>query len=666
MVDRRYKAVLIAFMSYHNGEDYTIDAEFTTEELVAITALDLARWFNYRAYGTPEPTDTDRPKHARKHSLYYWKKALSSFFPNRHHQWNELEKTGNPTKSQELNELINRVEKFETCGEGATSRARRPLKEAEFRSIMQSLRNKEDNDIYAKYGVPALLSFQFHMIGRIDDCCKWKKNNLAVHEVHAEKAAIARMAWSKNVTDERNAPWQHMFGCMDSIFCTILNVGLWLEVFHDKVPDGRARPMVFGFSDRFYDDAEKAGDHGKARVYNILRPLFNEIGVEVEDFEEGKNKVGSHSVRKYASTWTRTNGMSKDDKDHRGRWKNKRQSNTYDDVQLDWVDARVAAVLCPGGVCNYIVDDPACSHDWIVQQVTPNIAQVFGRRAAVLFGKAILWLAFVENDSNWMPFDMREGIRAAYNAVSTIQNPNPVRKSLVAVTGQNGQVYMEDIEGANNAPSNQDLHHNNGVHELQVDNVNGGNNRQLLLSILAQNNAQARQLTELSNALTQLTNAVLELRRTQSRLIRRYESNPRVFLQRQQEIGGQRGELRGNNNARRVAPASPTRREARVDSRAVLFGNIRDLHQLWHEWMVGIGGNKAAKNFTSTERGRVKCKYSRRKIFWRLVSRQVDKGQAADQVIDAIYAHYGPVSPTKIINGLREDVKNGTLPFTLR
>jgi len=56
-------------------------------------------------------------------------------------------------------------------------------------------------------------------------------------------------------------------------------------------------------------------------------------------------------------------------------------------------------------------------------------------------------------------------------------------------------------------------------------------------------------------------------------------------------------------------------------------------------WMVGIGGNKPAKNFTSTKRGRVMCKYSRRKIFWQLDAKQVDKGQAADQAIDAIYMH---------------------------
>lgn len=269
-MDQRYKKVLVAFMSWLHGEDYGGDVEFTREQLVAVTALDVCQWFNYRAYGRPDPTDDDRPILARKNSLYYWKKALSAFFPNKHHQWNEITRTGNPTRSQELNQLISRVTKYETRGEGAASRARRPLKEAEFRKVLQCLKETHDQDIYTKYGVPAMLSFQFHMIGRIDDCCKWKRENLAIHEVHSDKALIARMAWSKNVMEERSAPWQHVFGCMDPIFCTILNIGLWLEIFHATVPDGRVRPMVFGFSDRYHNDAEKAGDHGKSRVYNIL------------------------------------------------------------------------------------------------------------------------------------------------------------------------------------------------------------------------------------------------------------------------------------------------------------------------------------------------------------------------------------------------------------
>ena len=278
-----YRSTLAMFMSYNHGIEYAKSDSFTQEELLAVTADDIVQWMNFRAYGKPDPADEDRPTMARSNTLYYWKKALSSFFPNKNHQWNEVTATGNPTRSQAVNDMIKRVEKFEVRGEGSPSRARRPLKEAEFRAVMTGLKGKDD--INSKYGIPALLAFQFHLIGRVDDCCKWKRQNLGTHDVHSDKSGKARLSWSKNVREERNAPWQHLFGCMDHIFCVILNLGLWLEVFHRSVPNGCVRPMVFGFSDK--EDAERAGDHGKAIVYNLMRPFFNEIGVEVEDFEEG-------------------------------------------------------------------------------------------------------------------------------------------------------------------------------------------------------------------------------------------------------------------------------------------------------------------------------------------------------------------------------------------
>ena len=108
-------------------------------------------------------------------------------------------------------------------------------------------------------------------------------------------AAKAHLAWSKNVTDEQAAPWQHVFGCMDFVFCTLLNVRLFHSVHHD----GHVQLMVFSLSE-VLDDAEKAGDDGKAKVYSLLQPYFHAIGV---DHMEENNKLGSHLICKYASTW---------------------------------------------------------------------------------------------------------------------------------------------------------------------------------------------------------------------------------------------------------------------------------------------------------------------------------------------------------------------------
>ena len=72
------------------------------------------------------------------------------------------------------------------------------MTEPEFRTMLTRLRSTEDP--FSKYGVPAFLLFQFHVIGRIDDCANLE--HLKIHDTHKDKAAKMRLAWSKNVTEE--------------------------------------------------------------------------------------------------------------------------------------------------------------------------------------------------------------------------------------------------------------------------------------------------------------------------------------------------------------------------------------------------------------------------------------------------------------------------------
>ena len=124
---------------------------------------------------------------------------------------------------------------------------------------------------------------------------------------------------------------------------------------------------------------------------------------------------------------------------------------------------------------------------------------------------------------------------------------------------------------------------------------------------------------------------------------------------------------------RRRQPAavqgSPRRRQVdgHRDPRALLTPNPRTLHVLWDEYIRGIGGNKPAREFTRAERGPVKHKYSRRKVFWDLVEELCRAGHSSNDVIDRIYSHYGQnKAPTTIINGIRKDRKDDRLPLGLR
>ena len=42
---------------------------------------------------------------------------------------------------------------------------------------------KELEDSMRKYAIPALCSFQFHLIARIDDTCQFMLNELMVHDL---------------------------------------------------------------------------------------------------------------------------------------------------------------------------------------------------------------------------------------------------------------------------------------------------------------------------------------------------------------------------------------------------------------------------------------------------------------------------------------------------
>ena len=133
-----------------------------------------------------------------------------------------------------------------------------------------------------------------------------------------------------------------------------------------------------------------------------------------------------------------------------------------------------------------------------------------------------------------------------------------------------------------------------------------------------------------------------------------------------------------NGNVRRIA-LQPARRVAApvvVDGRgeadmgaandlammATLMPTPRSLHDLWSEYLHGVGGRKPARLFSYTKRGRSKHRYSRRKIVWDTVSGLVRQGHTSELAIDKIYGVYGgQTSVTKIINGLKRDKKEGTL-----
>ena len=92
---------------------------------------------------------------------------------------------------------------------------------------------------------------------------------------------------------------------------------------------------------------------------------------------------------------------------------------------------------------------------------------------------------------------------------------------------------------------------------------------------------------------------------------------------------------------------------------ATLMPNPKSLFDLWTEYLFGVlGGRKPARLFSETERGRVKYKYTRRKVIGDVVRNLVSLGHSSELAIDMIYNVYGPqTSVTDIINRMRKDKK---------
>ena len=73
---RSYTACLVSLMSFVDGVDYDTSASFSKEQLLAITANQVAAYLNLKAYGTPTPGPSDRPIHGRSNSLAFQKEDI--------------------------------------------------------------------------------------------------------------------------------------------------------------------------------------------------------------------------------------------------------------------------------------------------------------------------------------------------------------------------------------------------------------------------------------------------------------------------------------------------------------------------------------------------------------------------------------------------------------
>ena len=97
-----------------------------------------------------------------------------------------------------------------------------------------------------------------------------------------------------------------------------------------------------------------------------------------------------------------------------------------------------------------------------------------------------------------------------------------------------------------------------------------------------------------------------------------------------------------------------------VPYEATLSNCPRSLFKLWQEYEFGLQGRKAAKRFTSRERGRAKYKYHRRKVVWDMILRLLGRGHSIHTAVGEIERVYGEgKTVSTYINLLQHDRRVG-------
>jgi hypothetical protein len=85
------------------------------------------------------------------------------------------------------------------------------------------------------------------------------------------------------------------------------------------------------------------------------------------------------------------------------------------------------------------------------------------------------------------------------------------------------------------------------------------------------------------------------------------------------------------------------------------------LFVVWAEYESGVGGNKPARLFTASERGKVRFMYCRRKIIWDTIEGLVQRGLTSDAAIDRVYNECGGQNTkvNDVVSKLKAFRKNG-------
>jgi len=497
------------------------------------------------------------------------------------------------------------------------------------------------------------------MIGRGDDVHHMKTKSLHVHPKF-DFALETSMSWSKNVLEERDCPPQIMLGAANPVVCIILSLAIYLEERFSRF----GLNSVYLYTEDVGDSAPK--NAVKSYSKTIREKVFRSARFLIQSTLT-RGSLGMHSFRKLPATWASMLGAPQNEIDIRGRWKKGqgRVSSRYINPHQPYQDAKVCGLLCVDGPIKYqLRNGCGVSSMFLREHVCPQVTAFFEQQAEEggtgivdVLGTALLWACFDPQVQTRVPQFIRDRVKAEYGAIrpeAFSEDVNPVKKVRLVIY-QVGEALLIDEEPAAGGPGDEDepppVNNEDGIlhHQRRTVVLQAAGRQQLADHTTAQLHGISMRLTRVEEQVVATAGELkLEIQRqfsTVNKNVRRLQiTAPAV----------RRG---GNNNGNHHgddAPIAtqPRRREVQLSKRP------KDLYSLWAEYTHGLGGLKAARDFTSVERGAAKQKYYRRKTFWDVVATHVDGGFTAPTAIDLVYQVYGRnLSVTMVLNKMLEDRK---------
>jgi hypothetical protein len=217
------------------------------------------------------------------------------------------------------------------------------------------------------------------------------------------------------VKEEREAPKQVLIGSMSTIYCVLLsNLAVHLETSIESSVSQTSR-FVF-------DIQTDSPQNTKNRAYRIQQ---DDVWAKSEFEKVVTGLIGTHSLLKYPSTHARRNGYSRDDIDFCGRCKRStRQVDMCIDVELPYPDAKVAAALCIGGACKYVIKESnGVSDSWLLRYVVSNIYTEYTHDVALVLAHPLLWAVFEPTLQGYLTQSLTHRIKATYETICLPQQP---------------------------------------------------------------------------------------------------------------------------------------------------------------------------------------------------------------------------------------------------